>query len=619
MDYSKPFCLDMSLFYLAVFFITLSFSQPQKEIDSLILLLENNTQRDSVRVRLLLTTSFKLRHKDLNEARSLVDEALDISSELKWIKGKALSLRQSGMIYYREGNSLKAVEVWYDALKKSSAIKEAKDFELTIYGNLANVYADSGEFEQALDNYNKFLELAKKLNNRKYQIQALTNIGTLLTEKETRIKEGIQTLEKALAMAKKENIQQYVVSILLNIGLSHKRNEDYSKALTYYQQANKLSRKTGDKYVELLTLNNLCNVNISLSNYHEAEIYAKNTLNMSKEMGSIEWQSSAWESLSHIYETKNNSEKALNAYKKHIKLNDSFASLQNKEKIAKLEAEYQYNQEKNRLKAEADKKQLLAQEEINRQKLMTNTSIYAGSGIVLASIIGFILYRRKQDAVVKSKEAEFKTKVANTELKVLRAQMNPHFIFNSLNSIGSYILNNDTDAANNYLTKFSKLMRHTLENSEREEISLEKDIELLKTYLDIEKKRFSQGFNYDIKIDDALDTKNTLIPPMILQPFVENSIWHGISKLEGNGTISIEVKKNKNVIIYSVDDNGIGRKKSRKSNPSKKESLGIKITKNRIDIINKRKNVNANLKIIDKENGTRVEVTLPLELEFTND
>ena len=230
-----------------------------------------------------------------------------------------------------------------------------------------------------------------------------------------------------------------------------------------------------------------------------------------------------------------------------------------------------------------------------------------------------MLYRRKQDAVAKSKEAEFKTKVADTELKVLRAQMNPHFIFNSLNSIGSYIVNNDTSAANNYLIKFSKLMRQTLENSEKEEISLKEDLELLNTYLEIEKKRFLSEFNHKIMIDDTLDVENVLVPPMILQPFVENSIWHGISKSDKKGSIEIKVEQHESKIIYSVEDNGVGRLKSNEKKMLHKKSLGIKITKNRIDIINKRKGINASLKIIDKNQGTKVEIYLPLTKVFNDD
>jgi len=262
---------------------------------------------------------------------------------------------------------------------------------------------------------------------------------------------------------------------------------------------------------------------------------------------------------------------------------------------------------------EADKHKAISEVEIERQKSIKNASLIGGSGLVLASLIGFVLYRRKQEAVSKSKEAEFNAKVSDTELKALRSQMNPHFIFNSLNSIGDYILKNDTQSASDYLSKFAKLMRLTLENSEKKEILLSDDISLLKTYMDIERKRFNSKFNYTITIDPNLDAENILVPPMILQPFIENSIIHGLAQKEGVGLINISFKTEKNMLICSVDDNGIGRKKATSTN---NKSIGMAITKSRIEIINKLKNTNGTVEIIDKTEGTRIDVSLPIELAF---
>ncbi len=235
-----------------------------------------------------------------------------------------------------------------------------------------------------------------------------------------------------------------------------------------------------------------------------------------------------------------------------------------------------------------------------------------GSGIVLVSIIGFILYRRKE-------QAQFKTKVADTELKALKAQMNPHFIFNSLNSISDFIVKNDTVSATNYLTKFAKLMRQTLESSEKQEILLKEDLELLKTYLDIESRRLNNRFTYEIIVDDEIDIENVLVPPLILQPFIENSIWHGISKLDKKGHIAIEYKRDNHMILCAVEDNGVGRKRTENYKLKKNPSLGIKITKNRIEIINQLKKTKGTVALIDKDYGLRVEVKLPLQLAFKYD
>ncbi len=195
--------------------------------------------------------------------------------------------------------------------------------------------------------------------------------------------------------------------------------------------------------------------------------------------------------------------------------------------------------------------------------------------------------------------------------------MNPHFIFNSLNSIQNFVMKNDNEDAIKYISKFAKLMRLTLENSEKREILLSEDISLLRTYMDIERKRFNNKFNYTIEIDSDLDEDNILVPPMILQPFIENSIIHGLSQKDNLGQLKIVYKTENNMLICSVDDNGIGRKKSatNKTNENNK-SMGMSITKSRIEIINKLKNTNGNIEIIDKTEGTRINVSLPIQLAF---
>jgi LytS/YehU family sensor histidine kinase len=225
------------------------------------------------------------------------------------------------------------------------------------------------------------------------------------------------------------------------------------------------------------------------------------------------------------------------------------------------------------------------------------------------------------DAKQKQQEAEFKTEVSNTEMKALRAQMNPHFIFNSLNSISDYIAKNDVDAADKYLSKFAKLMRKILENSEQKDVPLADDLKALELYMQLESLRMNNKFSYEIKVDDDIDKEATLVPPLILQPFVENSIWHGIAAKDGNGKILIHIKKESDEMINCiVEDDGIGRKQSSAKQPilskADKSSLGMKITQSRIDILNKIKNTNAAVQLSDLAQGLRVEVKLPLVTSY---
>ncbi len=252
--------------------------------------------------------------------------------------------------------------------------------------------------------------------------------------------------------------------------------------------------------------------------------------------------------------------------------------------------------------------------------MIRNSSIIIGGILILAAIAGIIIYKRRKDSIEKKKEAEFNVQVADTEMKALRAQMNPHFIYNSLNSINDYIDKHDIDKATDYTTKFAKLMRMILENSEHKEIPLADDLKTLELYMQLENMRMSNKFSYEIKVDDNIDPENTLIPPLILQPFVENSIWHGIAGKSDNGKIWIHIKKEGGMINCVVEDNGVGIQEpayaGKGTGGVSKKSLGMKITNERIDILNKLKRSNAAVTLSNLSEGTKIEVKLPEELAF---
>jgi LytS/YehU family sensor histidine kinase len=156
-----------------------------------------------------------------------------------------------------------------------------------------------------------------------------------------------------------------------------------------------------------------------------------------------------------------------------------------------------------------------------------------------------------------------------------------------------------------------------LENSEKKEIPLAQDLKALELYMQLESLRLNNKFSYEIKTDKEIDIDNTLIPPLLLQPFVENSIWHGIAKKEGNGRIVVQIKKENKMISCTIEDDGIGRSAAEISEPAlEKKSLGMKITKSRIDILNRVKKSNASVELSDLSQGTKAQIKLPLELSF---
>ena len=218
----------------------------------------------------------------------------------------------------------------------------------------------------------------------------------------------------------------------------------------------------------------------------------------------------------------------------------------------------------------------------------------------------------------------FGKQVLQTEMKALRAQMNPHFIFNSLHSINEYIMENDKDRASEYLSKFARLMRLVLENSREQEVPLESDLAALELYMQLESLRFANRFQYRIKIDPGIDRENTLIPPLMLQPFAENAIVHGI-KDKGDGLIKIDIHaENNSMLRCIVEDNGAGRETPAmaKETRGERKSLGMKIMQERLNTINQLKKAKAAVYIFDlkdaenKPGGLRIELLLPLKLAF---
>jgi ligand-binding sensor domain-containing protein len=236
--------------------------------------------------------------------------------------------------------------------------------------------------------------------------------------------------------------------------------------------------------------------------------------------------------------------------------------------------------------------------------------------LMALSLIGGLLWWNRSHIKSIRHEAAIKNRLTKTEMMTLRAQMNPHFIFNSLNSINSFIIDNKTHLASDYLTKFSRLIRLILDNSRSEIISLEKELEAMKLYTLMESIRFNNKFKYKIQIDENISTENIKIPPMTIQPYVENAIWHGIMHKQGDGTVKICVKQPKeNELEIVIDDDGIGRAKSaeiKKNSGSTNKSHGLAITQQRLELHNDRNQIETIDKYDEQGNATGTRVVIRL-------
>jgi len=261
-------------------------------------------------------------------------------------------------------------------------------------------------------------------------------------------------------------------------------------------------------------------------------------------------------------------------------------------------AAYEYEQKIELLNKEKEIQQVQLQKQSLQKNILTVSIIFL---LILAAIIfrNIVLKRKNEKQQLKHEielqqldsekaKAELQQQATELEMQALRAQMNPHFIFNSLNSINRFILQNDRLQASEYLTKFSRLVRMILQNSAASLITLESELESLELYLNLEAVRFDHHFTYKISSPDDLDIEVLKVPPLIIQPYVENAIWHGLMHKKEKGQLSINAFEENEYLLIKISDNGIGRKQAALlagKSVTKHKSMGLEITAHRISVM----------------------------------
>ncbi len=251
----------------------------------------------------------------------------------------------------------------------------------------------------------------------------------------------------------------------------------------------------------------------------------------------------------------------------------------------------------------------------NKYKIIFNWLLICLAILLIITLTYLYVKRRLSQALKKEKQLfQFSSTLLENELRVNRSLMNPHFIFNSLNTLHSLILKNEVDKANHYLIRFSKLTRKILENNASNTVLLSMEIQLLLGYVELESLRFEKDILYSIDVIPPLSPSNVSIPTMMLQPFVENAIWHGLLKKEGEKFLSISFSLHEgNYLLCIIEDNGVGRNPEANDN-SQKKSMSTLFVSQRLDLLNKIHKLECQLSIEDKPNrsGTRVKIILPL-------
>jgi tetratricopeptide (TPR) repeat protein len=538
--------------------------------------------------------------------------ALAIFRELHNQKAMGSLLNNLGVSYLYLSNYPQALSSYFQALEAAQQMND-QNGQARALMNIGLVYKKLGKYDNTFHYYEKALNIYKGLGDEQQMAQILANMGSAYDERGAHQK-ALILFSQALAINRKNKLKREQGSNLTDIGIVYSNLKQYSNAYHTLQQALRLYKGSPDDNSLAVIYNELAEMIVDVpdsalthfcvspaNRYAEARKYALNGISVSRESESQEREMAAWQLLSTIDERLKNYNEALTDYKKYTALKDSIFNDEKKIAITKAE-----------LRFEADKQQALALAAVQREKIIKNALAVICVIVLFASLALFVFYKRRRDAIQAQKDLVYASKVTDTEMKVLRLQMNPHFIFNSLNSVSNYISKNDTKNAAYFLDNFASLMRKTLESSEEREISLADELKMTGLYMQLEAARLNQKFTYDIVVDDNIAAENVLLPPLILQPFVENSIWHGIAPKQGNGHIKLEAIRDGELLHLAVTDNGIGRQ--HKINTGRR-SFGVKITADRLALLNYSKQPDMGIAITDLEQGTRVSIKLPYKTD----
>lgn len=498
----------------------------------------------------------------------------------------------------------------YEAIGDSNKGIGAID-EAVSYYEAGLVIAKKNQIAPKLADLNSKIADAYTSGNKLIEAEGFYNNSLELSKKQAP-QRSIQEKEKVADFYSKNSKYEEEISL---------RKESLGELNTLASKVKGVSRSAKDSISSQRINYKIGSAYIAQEKLEEAIPYLQRSIVEADSDDDLVVQKDATRKLSEVYKSKGDFSKALESYQEYVKVVDTLYMRKEQEisqaarfnqdiaskrsRISGLEQERELSQSKYDLASTEQQLYLLNNK---RQKWVIYSLII---GLVLTALAAFFFYRSNQQQ-----------KISNNllALKSLRTQMNPHFIFNALNSVNNYISKNDERSANRYLSDFSTLMRAVLENSDEDFIPLSKELELLELYVKLEHSRFPDKFDYSITIDENIEVNSFQIPPMLLQPYIENAIWHGLRYKEEKGFLKIDIKAvNKETLGIVISDNGIGRKKSEElktQNQKKQKSKGMGNIKKRIAILNEMHKDKVDVCITDLENtgiGTKVQFTLKKE------
>jgi len=631
---------------------------------------------DTARVKILNELCNLLENTNPNRALKYAETAYKLAKKEKYKKGEARALINMGAIQMYLGEPKKALKT-NQSLYQLCKLMGDNVGMISSLNNIAAVYQRDSKSTEAAKYAFIALQTAEKHKDNSLIAICLINISTLFTQQRD-FEKAIAYAKKAQLVFKKINEPENEAKNLEVLGNAYAFNGNIEKAKPYYLAALKLYQQTGNEmgnaviYTQLVDIfsdeplkqieylqkakliwekiaPNHINAIANTGNYGytlfqilkdpdklkivegklglskkqmliDAENYFKKGIKLSKKIGHTELISMLTIEYAKLCEYKRNYKDALSNIKLHYQVQDSIYSQSNKNKIAELEAQFAFQ------KKEDKYKQQQALSKIKTQQIY----LYAGLAIIV--VIAIFLYflnryrinqlrlkntLQKKESEEQAKELLHQSKLLESELKAIRSQMNPHFIFNVLNSIEAYIIDNDKYTASRLIQKFAALSRLILENSTRSLVTADREWKALKLYTELEAMRYNNAFSFNFEADESLHLTTLLLPPMLIQPLIENAILHGLIVNPKPGAhLEVQLKKHEQGICITVEDNGNGLEHqpvTRTKTGVKEKSMGLASIKERIAMINAQtNNYLASFKIMPRAEGDGTFATIHL-------
>ncbi len=538
----------------------------------------------------------------------------------------ASSLFQMAFVHQELGNYEQSLAISYRAIEMYE--REGSHYGMAItFMHLGNLFARLKNFDEAIAMHNQSLtifdSLKAVLKVKMGKLRVLINLGNSYLElKQYEKARGFY--KKSLVISRSLGSMRTMATTLSNIGGVLNDLGQYDSALVYHLQALSIREQTSQTDKILASLIRVGETYFFLREYPLAKRYLLRSLLLSQEFQSKPNLRDAYEKLSALYSAQRNFEKAYGYHQLFVAMKDSVLNEETARQLSELQTKYETSEKDKQITLLAKEKEIQLKE-TERQATLNKIFVSGIVSVILLAVLVFYVFRQRLHLTAKNsevKEANYKRQVSELEMKALRAQINPHFLFNCMNAINLMILKGETENASLYLAKFSKLVRSILENSETAAVTLESEMALLESYMQLEELRLPGKLGYRISIHESIGIQSTYLPSMVLQPVVENAIWHGLVHKENDskGNISIDVRQYEDQLLCTIEDNGVGRDKAeqfRDKSILKHKSMGMKITEERLQL-RSRKPLKQCIEITDLKDtlnhavGTRVTIHIPI-------